>query len=157
MSGASGEQPADPTWPPSLAAEQWAMRRAEKIAGKEWGYADVCKAFDAGASQGTPKAEPPCAHCNGSGELTCLTGNGGPDDYEVPYDCPHCGGTGAQRPVEPASDLREALQQLLHEVEEAGLGDARDFNWPKAVADARAALAKVGTAIPSPSKKDGAA
>ncbi len=37
-------------------------------------------------------------------------------------------------------DLRAALAQLLHEVLEAGFETARDYNWPKSIADARAAL-----------------
>lgn len=34
-----------------------------------------------------------CPHCKGSGESTVLSG-GGPDAYDVPCDCPTCGGTG---------------------------------------------------------------
>jgi hypothetical protein len=30
---------------------------------------------------------------------------------------------------------------LLNEVEEAGFGGAKDFNWPKSISDARAAIA----------------
>ena len=37
--------------------------------------------------------------------------------------------------------LRAALEQLLKECDLAGFDGARDYNWPKAIADARAALA----------------
>lgn len=39
-------------------------------------------------------------------------------------------------------ELLAALKQLLNEVEAAGFGGAQDFNWPKSVADARAAIKK---------------
>jgi hypothetical protein len=41
-----------------------------------------------------------------------------------------------------APELYAALAQLLHETVEAGFESARDYNWPKSLADARAALAK---------------
>ncbi len=37
-------------------------------------------------------------------------------------------------------NLRDALGDLLHEVIEAGFETARDYNWPGAIAGARAAL-----------------
>jgi len=36
--------------------------------------------------------------------------------------------------------LRAALKQLYHEACEAGFLTARDYNWPRAMADAREAL-----------------
>lgn len=41
------------------------------------------------------------------------------------------------------ADMDEALRQLLHEVVEAGFDTAKDYNWPKSIADARAALSLV--------------
>lgn len=41
---------------------------------------------------------------------------------------------------EIAEKLRLALQQLLKEVIAAGFESADDYNWPKAIADAKLAL-----------------
>lgn len=38
--------------------------------------------------------------------------------------------------------LEKALAQLLHEVLEAGFATAKDYNWPKAIAAAKAALGR---------------
>ncbi len=38
-----------------------------------------------------------------------------------------------------------ALQQLLHECLQAGFGVANDYNWPKSIEDACAAIAEVET------------
>jgi len=46
------------------------------------------------------------------------------------------------RLIAAAPELYEALAQLLHECVEAGFDAARDYNWPKSLADASAALAK---------------
>lgn len=44
--------------------------------------------------------------------------------------------------IASAPDLYRALAQLRKEVSEAGFDDATDYNWPKAIADADAALRK---------------
>jgi hypothetical protein len=44
--------------------------------------------------------------------------------------------------VRKATAAYEALAQLLHEAVQAGFDNAQDYNWPRAIADARAALAK---------------
>ena len=44
------------------------------------------------ARAGAPPAEPDCPHCQGSGEVTAMTGHLGPDDYEYQAPCDHCGG-----------------------------------------------------------------
>jgi hypothetical protein len=41
---------------------------------------------------------------------------------------------------EETERLRAALKQLLAEVIAAGFESATDYNWPKAIKDARAAL-----------------
>jgi hypothetical protein len=46
---------------------------------------------------------------------------------------------------EQAERLRAALKQLLHEVIAAGFETATDFNWPKSIADAKAALGRTAT------------
>lgn len=43
--------------------------------------------------KGIVSAATECRSCGGSGETTTLSG-GGPDAYDVPIDCPDCGGTG---------------------------------------------------------------
>jgi len=35
-----------------------------------------------------------CPNCQGSGEITVMTSHLGPDDYEHPAPCDHCGGSG---------------------------------------------------------------
>jgi hypothetical protein len=45
--------------------------------------------------------------------------------------------------------LFAALSQLLHEVIEAGLDSATDYNWPKAIKDARDALSDHARHLPS--------
>jgi hypothetical protein len=53
---------------------------------------------------------------------------------------------GRDRPAHPdprdeeVKRLAHALKQLLLECLAAGFDDAHDYNWPKAIADARAAL-----------------
>ncbi len=47
------------------------------------------------------------------------------------------------RLIAAAPDLYEALKALLHEVNEAGLGTAKDYGWPNALNKTRAALSKV--------------
>ena len=42
--------------------------------------------------------------------------------------------------TQPSDQLRVALRQLLQEVIAAGFETATDYNWPKAIADAKAAL-----------------
>jgi hypothetical protein len=44
------------------------------------------------------------------------------------------------RLIAAAPDLYAALTQLLHECIQAGFETATDYNWPKSLADARAAL-----------------
>lgn len=44
--------------------------------------------------------------------------------------------------IASAPDLYAALKQLRREVSAAGFDDAKDYGWPKAIADADAALRK---------------
>jgi hypothetical protein len=46
------------------------------------------------------------------------------------------------RLIAAAPELYAALSQLLHEVVQAGFDNAQDYNWPRSIADARAALYK---------------
>ena len=39
--------------------------------------------------------------------------------------------------------LQKALAQLLHEVIAAGFETAEDYNWPKAIADAKLAISEL--------------
>jgi len=35
-----------------------------------------------------------CPRCKGSGEITAMTQEHGPDDYEIDVECPRCKGVG---------------------------------------------------------------
>jgi hypothetical protein len=55
-----------------------------------------------------------CQSCKGSGEVMEMTQHLGPDDYEVPINCPKCGGTGAVSLGDvDATPLTDALDNEL--------------------------------------------
>jgi hypothetical protein len=51
-------------------------------------------------------------------------------------------GIDSARLIAAAPDLLEALQLLLHEVDESAIAGAQDYGWPSAVSASRAAIAK---------------
>jgi hypothetical protein len=61
------------------------------------------------------------------------------EDFGLPIAPDH---PQAQDHLSPQLRLRVALEQLLDEVVAAGFESATDRNWPKAIADAKAALGR---------------
>lgn len=51
--------------------------------------------------------EKTCDRCNGSGEIAAMTHGHGPDDYEVPANCPKCNGTGIPSPTDSSINTEQ--------------------------------------------------